>query len=123
MSKTLIQLALLLSIVLSQPFSLAQTITCKSRDTYWVDLSDDGTILVAGDRGKTFVYLRQNDGTFEPSQTLTEVEGYSMVTDITADGSKLLEVDKNTGKGRVYENSNNTFTLAHTINPSNGSRD
>ena len=119
---TIIQVVLLLSIAHSQPYSLSQTISKDSKYTFWVDITDDGSIMVAADDQKTYIHLKDSGHNFSPSQTLTEATDKVMLTDITADGSKLLEIDQN-GNARVYENNNNVFTLAQTLTPSTATTD
>ena len=51
--KTFIYIVLLLSITHSMPYIQSLTLSEKNGDTYWLDITDDGSVLVAGDVGST----------------------------------------------------------------------
>ena len=69
MGTNILIIAFLLSIASSQSFTMSQVLTEKDDETYWVDITDDSSILVAAGHGKTYIYLNQN-GVFSHHQTL-----------------------------------------------------
>ena len=114
MHSTSIQLILLLLITPSySQFSQVQTLTEKVFTTQQIDISDDGSIMVASDWGKIYVYV-MNNGLYSHQQTVENGSFVLRGVDLTADGKYLLQGSGDTNL-TIYENVNNNFVFYKAI--------
>ena len=109
---------LLLTIILSQPFTQLQTLTSPSSWTDYIDISYDNRIISIANRDhRVYIYTRHNNSTiFSIHQTIGDSSSEVYVADLTGDGKMLLVVEESAWV-KIYSNINNRFTLLQVIIP------